>query len=64
MSIILPTNTSEIIVDDFIRYAMMHLNTVSGVANTISLYPPTGTPGPGIVIWNGYFVEPTSPPTD
>jgi hypothetical protein len=61
MSIIQPNNNSEILINDFIQYAISHLNTVSGVANTISLYPPLGTPGPGIVVWTGYFVSPPTP---
>ena len=61
MSLIPPNNNSSIIVDDFILYAIAHLNTISGVANTISLYPPIGTPAPGIVIWNGYFIPPAKP---
>jgi hypothetical protein len=60
MSLIRPNNNSEIIVDDFILYATTHLNTISGVANTISLYPPIGTPAPGVVLWSGYFVPPPS----
>jgi hypothetical protein len=61
MSILQPNNNSEILVDDFIRYSLSHLNTVSGIANTISLYPPLGTPAPGIVVWSGYLVPPPSP---
>lgn len=61
MTLLRPTNTSEILVDDFIQYALTHLNTITGVANTISLYPPLGTPGPGIVAWSGYFVPPPTP---
>jgi hypothetical protein len=60
MSIIRPNNNSEIIVDDFILYATTHLNTISGIANTISLYPPIGTPAPGVVLWSEYFVTPPS----
>jgi putative chitinase len=62
MSIILPNNNSEIIVNDFINYATIHLTTISGVANTISLYPPLGTPAPGIVTWTGYIIPPAAPP--
>jgi hypothetical protein len=61
MSILQPNDNSEILVDDFIRYSLSHLSTVSGIANTISLYPPLGTPAPGIVLWSGYFVPPPSP---
>lgn len=63
MSIIQPNNNSEILINDFINYATIHLTTISGVANTISLYPPNGTPAPGIVTWTGYTIPPPSPPT-
>ncbi len=46
MSVIPPTNNPTLIIDDFINYATAHLSTLSGVINTISLYPPIGTPGP------------------
>jgi hypothetical protein len=58
MSVIPPTKKTSVIVDDFISYATLHLSTVSGVINTVSLYPPIGTPGPGIINWTGYMVTP------
>jgi hypothetical protein len=58
MSIMLPTNSTSLIIDDFILYATAHLATVSGVVNTISLYPPLATPGPGILTWSSYQVPP------
>jgi hypothetical protein len=58
MSALLPTNNTSIIIDEFIAYATAHLGTVSGVVNTVSLYPPLGTPGPGVVLWSGYTVAP------
>ena len=61
MSALPPTNDTTIIIDEFIAYATAHLQTVSGIINTISLYPPVGTPGPGIVQWNGYFVDEAQP---
>lgn len=61
MSIIAPTNNTGLIIDDFINYATSHLSTVSGIINTVSLYPPAGTPGPGIMPWTGYSVTPASP---
>jgi putative chitinase len=61
MSAIKPTSQTELIVDEFIKYANQHLTTVSGVINTISVYPPASTPGPGIILWNGYFVPPSIP---
>lgn len=61
MAAIRPTNNTGLIVDEFIKYATSHLNTISGVANTVSLYPPLNTPGPGIVNWFGYSVPPSIP---
>lgn len=61
MSILSPNNNTGLIIDDFINYATAHLSTISGVVNTVSLYPPVGTPGPGIVQWSGYFVPPSQP---
>ena len=61
MSVIPPTKNSALIVDDFISYATTHLSTVSGVINTVSLYPPIGTPGPGIINWTSYMVAPARP---
>lgn len=61
MSAISPTKNTGLIVDDFIAYATQHLTTVGGNISTISLYPPTATPGPGILTWTGYFVDPAKP---
>ena len=47
MSAISPTKNTGLIVDEFISYATAHLKTVSGVASTVSLFPPAGTPNPG-----------------
>jgi hypothetical protein len=60
MSILQPTDNTEIIIDDFIQYATTHLTSVSGIVNTISLYPPAGTPGPGVVLWSGYTIPPAT----
>ena len=57
MSALQPTNNPELIVNDFIQYAQSHLATVSGIVNTVSLYPPLGTPSPGVVQWTGYTVD-------
>jgi len=61
MSIISPNNNTSLIIDDFINYATSHLSTIGGVINTISLYPPVQTPGPGVIIWTGYTVTPARP---
>ena len=49
-------NTPTLLIDQFVMYATIHLTTISGIINTVSLYPPMGTPGPGIVMWTGYRV--------
>ena len=61
MSAVRPTDNTGLLVDEFIRYATQHLTTVTGIITTTSLYPPLGTPGPGIVNWTGYTVPPASP---
>jgi len=53
-----PNNNTGLNLDLFIAYATQHLGTVGGVINTTSLYPPAGTPGPAVIPWLGYFVEP------
>lgn len=58
MSIISPNSNTSLIIDDFINYATAHLSTIGGVINTVSLYPPLQTPGPGVIIWTGYTVTP------
>jgi GH24 family phage-related lysozyme (muramidase) len=60
MAAIKPTNFFELIIDEFIQYATSHLRTVSGVINTLSLYPPIPTPSAGIVPWFGYTVPPAA----
>jgi len=54
----IPTNSTHLFLDLFITAATTHLTTISGIINTISLYPsPTGAvPGPGVIPWNGYVV--------
>jgi hypothetical protein len=56
-----PNDNPSLLIDLFIATAIAHLQTVSGIINTVSLYPPVGTPGPGILTWSGYFVDPSSP---
>lgn len=63
MSALSPTKNTGLIVDDFIAYATQHLTTVGGTITTTSLYPPAGTPAPGILTWTGYFVDPSKPST-
>jgi hypothetical protein len=58
MSAIPPTNSTGLLVDNFILYATQHLTTIGGMANTVSVYGTT--PAPGIVSWTGYTVPPAS----
>lgn len=66
MAAINPTNNTGLIVDEFISYATNHLNSVQGIISTVSLYAagpppsPVQVPGPGIINWKGYFIEPTT----
>jgi len=61
---VFPSTSNDPYLDAFILQATIHLQTVSGVCNTISQYPPTAPPGPGILPWVGFNVEvsPTSQP--
>lgn len=63
MSAVQPTKNTAKIVEEFIRYARGHLSTVSGIANTISVFPSVPSPItlPSIVNWTGYFVAPAAP---
>ncbi len=67
MSAISPTDNTALIVDEFISYAVNHLNTIKGTISTISLYSagpppsPVQIPGPGILNWSGYFISPSTP---
>lgn len=60
MGAIPPTKNHNLLINEFISYAQQHLNTVSGIVNTISTYPPLNTPGPGIANWSGYNVQRSS----
>jgi hypothetical protein len=61
MSLIPPTKNTSLIINDFILYATQHLTTVGGVITTTSLYPPIGTPAPGVISWTGYTVDAATP---
>jgi hypothetical protein len=58
MSVIDPNNKPKLLVDDFIRLAKDHLNTIQGLANTQTTYSTAiGAILPGFCYWNGYFVD-------
>jgi hypothetical protein len=57
MSIIDPNKRQILLIDDFIRYAKEHLNTVQGTAFCSTNYIASlGVPTAGICDWKGYFV--------
>lgn len=58
-----PTDNSEIFLDMLVLAMKIHLFTIEGVYNTISLYPgfPTVPPAPGVLQWIGYEVPDTPP---
>lgn len=52
-----PSSTTDVFIDVFITTATIHLTTVQGIVNTISLYPGAPpVPGPGVLPWSGYTV--------
>jgi hypothetical protein len=60
MSAIPPSKNTAKIVEEFIRYAQQHLSTVSGLINTVSVFPSAPSPVtlPSVVNWTGFFVPP------
>lgn len=51
-----PSTSPDVFIQSFISAARLHLQTVSGTIITTSLYPPVGTPAPGVLPWQGYVV--------
>lgn len=58
----IPTDNSGIFLDLLISSIQVHLLSIEGVYNTISLYPgfPTVPPSPGILLWKGFTVQPAT----
>ncbi len=58
-----PTNDTDQFLDMLIMAMNIHLFSIEGIYNTVSLYPgfPQVPPAPGIVQWVGYTVPPSSP---
>ena len=58
-----PNDNSELMVNQFINAATLHLTTISGLIQTTSLYPsaPTPIPSPGVIVWTGYTIPPAGP---
>jgi hypothetical protein len=53
---LMPTKSKTLLTDLFVLAATIHLQSISGLITTTSLYPPIGTPAPGIIFWTGYTV--------
>lgn len=51
-----PIPNSSMFIKTFILTATIHLQSISGLMTTVSLYPPTSISGPGIINWTGYRV--------
>lgn len=58
---VLPTTSTNPYLDAFILMASIHLQSIGGVCSTISQYPPIAPPGPAILTWTGYTLEPYTP---
>lgn len=52
-----PSNTTDLFLNQLISYIQIHLTTVAGIFQTVSLYPPSGTPSAGVVQWQGYTIN-------
>lgn len=55
---VIPTKNTETFLNAFILAATIHLLGVKGIITTTSLYPPNGTPSPGILNWSIYLLKP------
>ncbi len=55
---LLPSNSTDPFIDGFILLGTLHLQTISGICNTISQYPPPASPGPAVLLWTGFTVDP------
>jgi hypothetical protein len=51
-----PTESKTLFTDLFVLAATTHLQSISGIITTTSLYPPIGAPAPGVIFWTGYTV--------
>jgi hypothetical protein len=58
---VLPSTSLNPYLDSFILMSSIHLQTIGGICNTISQYPPIAPPGPAILTWTGYTLEPYRP---
>ena len=61
-----PTNNSKSFIDILSLAIQIHLLTVEGIYNTVSLYPgfPTVPPAPGFLPWKGFTIQSSSSSTN
>ena len=58
-----PTRNTDIFIDQFILASIIHLFSIQGVIQTVSLYPGpiSPIPGPGFINWRFFLVPPPLP---
>lgn len=58
-----PAKTTDMFIDQFILASIIHLFSLQGFIQTVSLYPGpiSPIPGPGIINWRGFIVLPAVP---
>lgn len=61
---VLPATSNNPYLDTFIFQAAIHLQTISGICNTISQYPPIAPAGPGVILWTGFNVPASAAKVD
>jgi len=58
LPIVIPSTKTETFLNVLILAATIHLLTVGGTIQTVSIYPPLGNPAPGILNWSIYLLKP------
>jgi len=55
----IPTDNSEVFINQLINAIKIHLLSIEGIYNTISLYPgaPPPPPAPGFLDWRGFQIQ-------
>jgi hypothetical protein len=58
---IFPSQSTDIFIDQFILASIIHLFSIQGVIQTVSLYPGpvSPIPGPGLINWKTFIVLPS-----
>ena len=56
---VIPTKSNNPYLDAFIIQSTIHLTTISGFCNTVSMYPPIAPPGPAFLPFTGFNIPPS-----